>query len=84
MNGNDIWLAAGLRTPFARVDGRLAGLGSLPVQVIWGALDQIIPASHAVGLPENVKTHVLPGAGHMPHMERAADVNRILLEFIPK
>ena len=64
--------------------GRLAELGSMPVQVIWGAVDQIIPARHAAGLPENVKTHVLPGAGHMPHMEKAAEVNRILLDFIPK
>lgn len=64
--------------------GRLAELGGLPAQVIWGALDQIIPARHAAGLPENVKTYVLSGAGHMPHMEKAAEVNRILLDFIPK
>ena len=54
------------------------------MQVIWGAVDQIIPARHAASLPENVKIHVLPGAGHMPHMENAAEVNRILLDFIPK
>ena len=62
----------------ARRARQSAGAGDL------GRLDQIIPASHAVGLPENVKTHVLPGAGHMPHMEKAAEVNRILLDFIPK
>ena len=62
--------------------GRLAELGSLPVQVIWGQEDQIIPAWHAAALPENVKTHMLPGAGHMPHLENAAEVNRILLDFI--
>ena len=33
MNGNDIWLAAGLRTPFARVDGPLAGLGAIELSV---------------------------------------------------
>jgi acetyl-CoA C-acetyltransferase len=33
MNGNDIWLAAGLRTPFARVDGPLAGLGAIKLSV---------------------------------------------------
>jgi len=29
----DIWLAAGLRTPFARVDGALAGLGAVELSV---------------------------------------------------
>src|SRR6266545_1853379 len=33
MNGNDIQLAAGLRTPFARVDGPLAGLGAVELSV---------------------------------------------------
>src|SRR5713226_804788 len=33
MNGNDIWLAAGLRTPFARVDGPLAALGAIRLSV---------------------------------------------------
>lgn len=54
----------------------LAGLG-LPVLVVWGAADAIVPAAQAEGLPGEV--HVLPGAGHMPHMERAAEVNRLLL-----
>lgn len=62
--------------------GRLADLGSLPVTVIWGLEDQIIPASHTEGLPANIKPHLLPGAGHMPHLEKAGEVNRILLDFI--
>jgi pyruvate dehydrogenase E2 component (dihydrolipoamide acetyltransferase) len=54
----------------------------IPVQVIWGAEDRIIPARHADGLPGNVKVHVLPGSGHMPHMESAAEVNRLLTTFL--
>jgi pyruvate dehydrogenase E2 component (dihydrolipoamide acetyltransferase) len=50
--------------------------------VIWGAEDRIIPARHARGLPATVRTHVLPGAGHMPHLEKASDVSRLLLDFI--
>jgi pyruvate dehydrogenase E2 component (dihydrolipoamide acetyltransferase) len=64
--------------------GRLAELDNLPVQVIWGAEDEVIPVRHAAGLPATVKTHVLAGAGHMPHMEKAAEVNRILVDFIAK
>ncbi|HTO84684.1 MAG TPA: acetoin dehydrogenase dihydrolipoyllysine-residue acetyltransferase subunit [Methylomirabilota bacterium] len=49
-----------------------------PVQVIVGAKDRIIPAAHAQGLPGNVKAHVIETAGHMPHMEAAAEVNRLI------
>jgi pyruvate dehydrogenase E2 component (dihydrolipoamide acetyltransferase) len=56
---------------------RLNGIG-VPVQVIWGAEDRIIPTRQAEGLPREVRVHVLPKAGHMPHMESAAEVNRLL------
>jgi pyruvate dehydrogenase E2 component (dihydrolipoamide acetyltransferase) len=46
-----------------------------PVQVIWGESDRILPATHADGLPANVTVTRLPGAGHLPHMEKAAEVN---------
>jgi pyruvate dehydrogenase E2 component (dihydrolipoamide acetyltransferase) len=62
--------------------GRLGELGDTPVQVIWGAEDQIVPARHAEGLPPTVRTRVLPGAGHMPHLEKASEVSRLLSEFI--
>ncbi|MBV9756316.1 MAG: acetoin dehydrogenase dihydrolipoyllysine-residue acetyltransferase subunit [Alphaproteobacteria bacterium] len=61
---------------------RLGDIG-VPVQVIWGAEDRIIPAAHAQGLPPNIAVHVLPGAGHMPHMEKAAEVNRLIAAQIP-
>lgn len=53
---------------------RLGGL-PMPVQVIWGESDRVLPAKHAEGLPPKVKVTVLPGAGHIPHMEKAAEVN---------
>src|SRR5258708_33424298 len=33
MNGHELWLAAGLRTPFARVDGPLAPLDAVALSV---------------------------------------------------
>ncbi len=60
---------------------RLGELGNIPVQVIWGEEDEILPRSQASGLPASVRLLVLPGAGHMPQMEKAADVNRLILEF---
>jgi pyruvate dehydrogenase E2 component (dihydrolipoamide acetyltransferase) len=55
---------------------------ALPVQVIWGADDQILPAAHAHDLPEAIVCHVLENAGHMPHMERAPEVSALIGNFI--
>jgi pyruvate dehydrogenase E2 component (dihydrolipoamide acetyltransferase) len=62
------------------LSGRLGEL-TVPVQVIWGREDRIVPASHAEGLPEGIRVHVLDGAGHLVHMEKAADVNRLIGAF---
>lgn len=59
---------------------RLATLGSLPVQVIWGEADAILPVTGLQGLPAGWALHRLPATGHMPHMERAAEVNRLILD----
>jgi pyruvate dehydrogenase E2 component (dihydrolipoamide acetyltransferase) len=56
---------------------RLAEL-AMPVQVIWGEQDRIIPPRHADALGERITVHKLPGAGHLPHMEKSGDVNRLL------
>ncbi|HYT85295.1 MAG TPA: acetyl-CoA C-acyltransferase [Burkholderiales bacterium] len=53
MNGNDIQLAAGLRTPFARVDGPLAGLGAIELSV---------PVMRAMTGLEPIPATPLPGA----------------------
>jgi pyruvate dehydrogenase E2 component (dihydrolipoamide acetyltransferase) len=50
--------------------------------VIWGKKDRILPVSHTEGLPASVRVTVLDGAGHMVHMEKAAEVNQKLLAFI--
>jgi pyruvate dehydrogenase E2 component (dihydrolipoamide acetyltransferase) len=47
----------------------------MPVQVIWGEADRILPAAHADGLPANVKVTRISGAGHIAHMEKASEVN---------
>ncbi len=71
-------------TDSAQAGGMRAGLGSLkvPVQVIWGAEDRIIPASHLEGLPEAIETALIDAAGHMPHMERAGEVTGLIADFV--
>ena len=54
---------------------------SVPTLVLWGAEDRILPVSHAEGLPANIETRILPGAGHMVQMESAAEVNRAITSF---
>ncbi|HEX5900382.1 MAG TPA: acetoin dehydrogenase dihydrolipoyllysine-residue acetyltransferase subunit [Solirubrobacteraceae bacterium] len=63
------------------VADRLAGLG-VPLLVVWGEQDRIIPAEHARHVPEGAEVHVLEGSGHSPHMEAAGDVNRVMERFL--
>ena len=74
-------LAAGLfpngsqaADPGRRLDAR-----SVPVTVVWGGDDRIIPASHADAAPDGATVVVLEKAGHMVQMERATEVNELLL-----
>jgi pyruvate dehydrogenase E2 component (dihydrolipoamide acetyltransferase) len=60
---------------------RLAELG-VPVQVVWGREDRIIPAGHGEDLPGEIRSRVLDGVGHMVHMEAAGEVNRLLTEIL--
>jgi pyruvate dehydrogenase E2 component (dihydrolipoamide acetyltransferase) len=56
---------------------RLDGV-NVPVQVIWGDADRILPATHADGLPESVSVTRVPGAGHIAHMEKASEINSVI------
>jgi pyruvate dehydrogenase E2 component (dihydrolipoamide acetyltransferase) len=56
----------------------------VPVLVIWGAQDQVVPSSHAEGLPDGVEVHVLADQGHSPHMEAANECNRLIGGFVER
>ncbi|MGD9603422.1 MAG: acetoin dehydrogenase dihydrolipoyllysine-residue acetyltransferase subunit [Gammaproteobacteria bacterium] len=51
---------------------------AMPVQVLWGRQDRIIPVDQSAGLPANVKVEVLDGIGHLLQMEAATQVNACL------
>lgn len=53
-------------------------LGGLPLLVVWGAEDKVIPAAQAALAPQGADVHVLPGAGHMAMMEKAGEFNTLL------
>lgn len=54
---------------------------AVPVQLIWGADDSIVPPPPANLVPAGIPFHLLPGAGHMPHVEAASRVNALIGSF---
>ena len=63
------------------VADRLAEL-VMPVQIIWGREDRIIPAAHGEAPAGKLLVHILDNAGHLPHMEKSAEVNRLIARFV--
>jgi len=55
---------------------------AMPVQVIWGRDDRIIPMAHAGAVEPPAQVRVLESAGHLPHMEEASAVNRLIRGMI--
>lgn len=55
----------------------------MPVLVIWGRDDMVIPSSHADLAPTQVSdVHVLDDSGHFPHKDHPEQFCRIVTEFI--
>ena len=57
--------------------------GAVPITVIWGAEDRVIPAAQAQAVAGAIR-HLVDGAGHMPHMERPAQVLAAIEENITR
>lgn len=55
----------------------------MPVLVIWGRDDMVIPSSHADVAPTQVSdVHVLENSGHFPHKDHPDEFARIVMEFV--
>jgi pyruvate dehydrogenase E2 component (dihydrolipoamide acetyltransferase) len=62
----------------------MAAIGdAVPVTVVWGNADRIMPAAQAGSVP-GAACHLLEGAGHMAHMERPAQVQAAVEETIAR
>jgi pyruvate dehydrogenase E2 component (dihydrolipoamide acetyltransferase) len=59
------------------------GGGAMPVTVVWGRADRIIPAAQAESVTGAV-SYLIDGAGHMPQMERPAEVQAAIEETIAR
>ena len=74
----EAWFADGRQS--LELTDRITSL-AMPVQVIWGREDRIIPVSHAEALAGRFPVHILEQAGHLPHMEKAGEVTRLVDRF---
>jgi pyruvate dehydrogenase E2 component (dihydrolipoamide acetyltransferase) len=54
----------------------------MPVRVIWGLQDRILPARHADGLPGRVAVHRFARVGHLPQLEARDEVAAIVAQTI--
>jgi len=63
---------------------RLEGLEA-PIMTVWGTEDRYIPVSHAYligrALPRT-EVRTIPECGHWPHMEKPAEFNALLIQFL--
>ncbi|MBI3214279.1 MAG: alpha/beta fold hydrolase [Mycobacterium sp.] len=64
---------------------RLHAATEMPVLLIWGECDRVIPVAHGYAAHEALpgsRLVVLPDVGHFPHVEAPAEVTGILRDFI--
>jgi pimeloyl-ACP methyl ester carboxylesterase len=65
--------------------GHLPLAEPIPVLLVWGARDRIIPSWHAIaaqrGFP-GCQVEVFEAAGHFPHLDQPERFARVLTEFI--
>src|SRR3954469_18986406 len=64
---------------------RLYLADAVPMLVIWGSRDPIVPAQHAEAARESVpsaRVEVFPGAGHWPHLDDPDRFCAVLLDFL--
>ena len=63
----------------------LSDLADLPVLVVWGTHDMVIPASHAGRAKEAMpgcRVELFDGAGHYPHLDDPDRFAALLRDFI--
>ncbi len=54
---------------------------AMPVRIVWGRNDTIIPWQHALRAPGRMGLHLYPQTGHLPHIERAAETAMVIQEL---
>lgn len=69
---------------FIEIFERVGGLNK-PTLLFWGRQDGTVPFEHSADILRAIphaEFHAFENCGHIPHYERAGEVNEILLEFL--
>lgn len=77
-------IADQLLTAGPAVAAAAGAVGKTPVprHVVWGELDRAREPDEATLAAFDAEVTMLPDAGHLPHMENSAAVNRIIVDFL--
>jgi len=54
----------------------------VPVHLIWGRQDRIIPADHGEALADSRPVHIFDDCGHMPNVEMAGRFNALVAQIL--
>jgi pimeloyl-ACP methyl ester carboxylesterase len=79
-------LRSGATTGAAEAYAAVGGL-DVPVLLIWGKEDQVVPfelSETAMELIPRAESHAIENAAHIPHYECSETVNPILLDFLKR
>jgi pimeloyl-ACP methyl ester carboxylesterase len=63
------------------------GESELPVLLVWGEEDKTVPFRHSkkfLKMIPQIEFHPIKESGHIPHYEKAEEVNPILIEFLSR
>ena len=80
----DAFLAA-LRSMFSLHPSSISKLENLPLQLIWGTHDNIVPIQAALNMQKSypqAKLEVIENAGHLPHQEQPEAFLKVLKPFL--
>jgi 4,5:9,10-diseco-3-hydroxy-5,9,17-trioxoandrosta-1(10),2-diene-4-oate hydrolase len=58
---------------------------TVPTLILWGREDRVLPLAHARVAERkipNAQLHIFESCGHVPHLERPKEFNRVVLEFL--
>ncbi len=84
---HDLGTIAGIRAAWRTELARALATSDIPVLVVWGTHDHILPFSHleaaAAALPR-AESHVFSKTGHMPQIERPDEFAEVVEEFLAR
>ncbi|MGZ4665139.1 MAG: alpha/beta fold hydrolase [Frankiaceae bacterium] len=64
---------------------RMQSLRGIPILIVWGSRDRLIPVAHGVHAAANLpgaRLEVFDGAGHFPHLEQPERFEALLRDFV--